>query len=97
MEAETAAAAARQRQEEPDQARAVSDAAKKAVVPAADQADLNKSADEAAVKAQAAREKVSEAAKDGGLQPPDLESLEAEEMTGRGMTRKADDTTTAKT
>jgi len=45
MEAETAAAAACQRQVEADQARAQADAAKQSEMPAAEQADLNKRAE----------------------------------------------------
>jgi hypothetical protein len=97
MEAETAAAAARQRQEEADQARAQADAAKEVEVPEAEQVDLNKRAEAAAAKARAAREKAEEAAKAAGLEPPDLEPLEAEEMPRRGLARKANGTPTAKT
>ena len=64
MEAETAADAARQRQEEADQARADGDAAKEFDAPEAAQAELNKRAEAAAAKAKAAREKAIEAATD---------------------------------
>ena len=97
MEAETAAAAARQRQEEADQTRAEADAAKQAARPAAEQADLNKRAEAAAAKARAAREKAEEAATEAGLEPPDLQPLENEAMPRRGLARKADGTPTAKT
>jgi len=78
MEAETAAAAARQRQEEADQARAQADGAKEEKASTAEQTDLNKRAEAPAAKARAAREKAEEAAKAAGLEPPDLEPLEAE-------------------
>jgi membrane protein involved in colicin uptake len=97
MEAETAAAAARQRQEEADQARAQADAAKQADVPAAEQTDLKKRAEAVEAKARAAREKAEEAAKAAGLEPPDLEPLEAMEMPRCVLARKADGTPTAKT
>ena len=96
MEAETAAAAARQRQEEADQAKAEGDAAKEAGAPAAEQAELNKRAEAAAAKANAAREKAIEAAKEAGLEPPDLEALAAEAMPRRGLARKANGTPTQK-
>ncbi len=97
MEVETAAATARQRQEEADQARAQADDAKQAEVPAAEQAELNKRAEAAAAKAKAAREKAIEAATEAGLEPPDLEPLEDESMPRRGLARKANGTPTAKT
>ena len=97
MEAETAAAAARQRQEEADEATAEADTAKKADAPAAEQAELNKRAEAAAVKARAARERAEEAAEKAGLEPPDLEPLVAAAMPRRGLARKADGTPTRKT
>jgi hypothetical protein len=97
MEAETAAAAARQRQEEADEATAEADTAKKADAPAAEQAELNKRAEAAAVKARAARERAEEAAEKAGLEPPDLEPLAAAAMPRRGLARKADGTPTRKT
>ena len=96
MEAETAAAAARQRQEEAFQARAEADAAQKAGAPAGEQVELNRRAEAAAAKARAAREKAIEAAKEAGLEPPDLEPLAAEAMPCRGLARKSDGTPTRK-
>jgi len=96
MEAETAADAARQRQEEADQAKAEADDAKESDAPAAEQAELNKRAEAAAVKAKAAREKAIEAAKVAGVEPPDLEPLAAEAMPRRGLARKANGTPTQK-
>jgi hypothetical protein len=96
MEAETAAAAARQRQEEANQARAETDAAQDAEGSAAEQAELNKRAEAAAAKARAARERAEEAAKDAGVDLPDLDSLAAEAMPRRGLARKADGTPTRK-
>ena len=96
MEAETAAAAARQRQEEADQARAEADAAQDAEGSEAEQAELNKRAEAAAAKARAARERAEEAAKEAGVDLPDLDSLAAEAMPRRGLARKADGTPTRK-
>ena len=96
MEAETAAAVARQRKEEADQAKAEADASKEADAPAAEQAELNKRAEAAAAKTNAAREKAIEAAKEAGLEPPDLEALAAEAMPRRGLARKANGTPTQK-
>jgi transposase len=96
MEAETAAAVARQRKEEFDQAKAEADASKEADAPAAEQAELNKRAEAAAAKTNAAREKAIEAAKEAGLEPPDLEALAAEAMPRRGLARKANGTPTQK-
>jgi transposase len=96
MEAETTAAAARQRQEEADEAKAEADAAKQAGAPAAEQAELNRRAEAAAAKARAAREKAIEAAKEAGLEPPDLEPLASEAMPRRGLARKSDGTPTRK-
>jgi len=97
MEAETAAAAARQRQEEADQARAEADAAKEADAPAVEQVELNKRAEAAAAKARAARERAEEAAKEAGVDLPDLDALEANTMPRRGLARKANGTPTQKT
>ena len=97
MEAETAASAARQRQEEADQARVEADAAKESDAPAVEQAELNRRAEAAAAKAKAAREKALEAAKEAGLEPPDLEPLAVEAMPRRGLARKANGTPTSKT
>ena len=97
LEAETAAAAARQRQEEADEARAKADAAQKVEASPAEQAELNKRAEAAAAKARAAQEKAIEAAKEAGLEPPDLEPLAAEAMPRRGLARKANGMPTPKT
>ena len=97
MEAETAAAAARQRQDEADEAKAEADAAKQADAPAAEQTELNKQAEAAAAKSKAAREKAIDAAKEAGLEPPNLEPLAAEAMPRRGLARKANGTPTSKT
>ena len=97
MEAETAAAAARQRQEEADQARAEADAANESDAPAAEQAELNKRAEAAAAKARAARERAEEAAKEAGVDLPDLDALAAEAMPRRGLARQANGTPTQKT
>jgi transposase len=97
MEAETAAAAARQRQEEAKEARAKAAAAQESDAPAAEQAELDKKAEAAAAKAKAAREKAIEAAENAGVEPPDLETLEADAMPRRGLARKADGTPTKKT
>jgi transposase len=97
MEAETAAAAARQRQEEAREARAKASAAQESDAPAAEQAELDRKAETAAAKAKAAREKAIEAAEIAGVEPPDLEPLEADAMPRRGLARKADGTPTQKT
>lgn len=97
MEAEIAAAAARQRQEEADETKAEADAAKEAEAPAAEQAELNKRAEAAAVKAKAVRDKAIEAAKEAGVGPPDVEPLMAEAMPRRGLAKKANGTPTRKT
>ena len=96
MEAETAADAARQRQEEADQAKAEADAAKQADASATEQTELNKRAEAAAAKSKAAREKAIDAAKEAGVEPPDLEPLAAEAMPRRGLARKANGTPTQK-
>jgi hypothetical protein len=97
MEAETAAAAARQRQDEADEAKAEVDAAKQADASAAEQTELNKRAEAAAAQSKAAREKAIDAAKEAGLEPPNLEPLETEAMPRRGLARKANGTPTHKT
>jgi transposase len=97
MEAETAAATARQRLEEADQARAEADAAKEAEASAAEQAALNKRAEAATAKARAAREKAIASAKEAGLELPDLVPLAADAMPRRGLARKADGTPTKAT
>jgi hypothetical protein len=97
MEAETAAATARQRQQDAEEARAQAAAARESDAPAADQAELNKKAETAAAKANAAREKAIEAAETAGVEPPELEPLVAEAMPRRGLARKADGTPTKKT
>ena len=73
------------------------DAAKEADAPEVEQAELNKRAEAAAVKAKAAREKAIDAAKEAGLEPPDLQPLEGEAMPRRGLARKANGTPTQKT
>ena len=99
MEAETAAAAARQRREEAEEARAKAAAAHEdeADALAAEQAELNRKAQAAAAKAEAAREAAIEAAEQAGLEPPDLEPLAPDAMPRRGLARKADGTPTKKT
>jgi len=94
MEAETAAATARQRQEEAQKARAKSSEAQKADAPPAEQAELRKRAEAAAAMAKAARDNAIEAAEKAGLEPPDLEPLAADAMPRRGLARKADGTST---
>jgi hypothetical protein len=96
MEAETIAAAARQRREEAEEARDKAAAARESDAPAAEQADWNKKAEAAAAKAKAAQEKAIKAAEDAGMEPPDLEALAAESMPRRGLARKADGTPTTK-
>ena len=97
MEAETAASAARQRQEEAEKARAKATSAEESNAPASEQAALNRKAEAAAAKAKAASDKAIEAAENAGLEPPDLERLEADAMPRRGLARKADGTPTSKT
>jgi hypothetical protein len=97
MEAETAAAAARQRHEEAEEARAKATAAREAGAPASEQAELNKKAEAAAAKAKAARDKAIEAADSAGVEPPDLDPPAADAMPRRGLARKADGTPTSKT
>jgi hypothetical protein len=97
MEAETAVAAARQLQQEAEQARAKAAAARESEVPAAEQAELNRKAETAAAKAKTARQKAIEAAENAGVEPPDLEALAAEAMPRRGLARMADGTPTRKT
>ena len=88
MEAETAAAAARQRQEEAEKARAKGASAEESNAAAAEQAKLNRRAEATASKAKAAKEKAIEAAENAGLEPPDLERLEADAMPRRGLPGK---------
>jgi transposase len=97
MEAETTAAAARQRHEEAEEAGAKAAAAREAGAPAAEQADLDRKAEAAAAKAKAARDKAIEAAENAGVEPPDLEPLVADAMPRRGLARKADGRPTDKT
>jgi transposase len=97
MEAETAAAAARQRQEGAEEASAKAAAAQEADAPPTEQAELRKKAEAADAKAKAAREKAIEAAEHAGLEPPDVEPLAADAMPRRGLARKADGTPTNKT
>ena len=72
-------------------------AARDSDAPAADQAELNKKAEMAEVKARAAREKAIKAAESAGVEPPDLEPLAVEAMPRRGLARKVDGTPTKKT
>jgi hypothetical protein len=97
MEAETAASAARQRQEEVEKAWAKATSAEESNAPASEQAALNRKAEAAAAKAKAASDKAIEAAGNAGLEPPELERLEADAMPRRGLARKADGTPTSKT
>ena len=97
MEAETAAATARQRQEEAQKARAKASEAQEADAPAAEQAEHQKKVEAAAAKATAARDNAIETAEHAGLEPPDLEPLAADAMPRRGLARKADGTPTTKT
>ena len=97
MEAETAAATARQRHEEANEAKAKAAAARYADAPTAEQAELNRKTEMAAAKAKAAREKAIEVAKEADLEPPDLEPLACDAMPRRGLARKADGTPTKKT
>ena len=96
MEAETAAAAARQRHEEAEAATAQATTARDAEASPAEQAELNKKAEAAAAKAKAAREKAIKAAESAGVEPPDLEPLAVDAMPRRGLARKADGTPTKK-
>jgi hypothetical protein len=96
MEAETAAAAARQRQQDAEEASAKATAAQQADAPAAKQAELNNKAEVAAAKAKAARDKAITAAEDAGIEPPDLEPLAVDAMPRRGLARKADGAPTNK-
>ncbi|MCT0209786.1 MAG: hypothetical protein DCF18_05000 [Cyanobium sp.] len=97
MEAETAAATARQRQHDAEEARGNATAARESDAPAAKQAELNKKTETAEAKAKAARAKAIEAAESAGVEPPDLEPLAVEAMPRRGLARKADGTPTRKT
>ena len=62
-----------------------------------EQAELNKRAEAAAAQAKAAREKAIDAAKEAGVETPDLEPLTVEAMPRRGPARKANGTPTSKT
>jgi transposase len=100
MEAETAAASARQRQEVANEARAkaaADAAAQDSEASPQEQAELNKTAEAAAAKAREARGKATEAAEQAGLEAPDLEPLAADAMPRRGLARKADGTPKGKT
>ena len=97
MEAETAAATARHRKQEAEEARAKAAAAREADAPAAEQAELKRKAETVEAKAKAARDKAIEAAENAGVEPPNLEPLAAEAMPRRGLARKADGTPTRKT
>jgi cell division protein FtsN len=92
IEAETAAVAARQWQQEAEEAKAIATAARESDAPAADQAELTTKADAAAANAEAAREKAIEDVEDPGLELPDLKPLAAEAMPRRRLARKADST-----
>jgi len=96
IRAETAAATARQWQEEAEASRAKAAASREADAPAAEQAELNRKAQTAEAKAKAAREKAIEVAQDAGLETPDLEPRSAEAMPRRGLARRADGTPTRK-
>ena len=82
MEAETAAATTRQRQEEAQEARARTAAAREADAPDAEQAEQ--------------AEQAIEAAENAGVEPPDLEPLAAEATPRRGLARKDVGTPTRK-
>ncbi|CAK6692940.1 transposase [Synechococcus sp. BA-124 BA4] len=97
MEAETAAAAARQRWEEAEESSAKAAAAREADAPAAEQAELTRKAEAAAAKAQAAREQAIETAENAGQELPDLQPLTADAMPRRGLARRVDGTPTKKT
>ena len=92
LEAETAAVAARERLE---QATAAEEAAQKASEE--ERQKLNSKAERAREKAGAARELAMEKAALAGLEPPDLEPLESDQMPRRGLAHQADGTPTAKT
>jgi hypothetical protein len=92
LEAETAAVAARERLEQ-------ATAAEEAVQVASDEErrKLHAKAERAREKAEAARELAMEKAALAGLEPPDLEPLESDQMPRRGLAHQADGTPTAKT
>ena len=73
------------------------DATKKPDASRAEQAELNKRTEAAAVKAKAAQEKAIDAAKEAGVKPPDLQPLEGEAMPRRGLARRSNGTPTQKT
>ena len=76
MEAETAVAAARQRREKAEEARAKATAAHDADAPAAEQVALNKQAEAATAKAKEARDHQLIVAEGASNQPHDFEHLE---------------------
>ena len=92
LEAETAAVAARERLEQ-------ATAAEEAVQVASDEErrKLHAKAERAREKAEAARELAMEKAALAGLEPPDLEPLESDQMPRRGLAHQANGTPTAKT
>jgi hypothetical protein len=92
MEAEIASAAALQRQEEAEEARAKATVAREAAAPAAEQAELNQEAEVATAKAKEAGDKAIKAAENAGVEPPDLNPMAADAMPRRGLARKADGT-----
>ena len=98
MEAETAAAAARQRHQDAEEAMAkAAGAAHESDAATTEQADLIRKAEAAAGKSMVALEKASEAAEVAGVEPPDLEPLATIAMPRRGLARKADSTPTKQT
>ena len=96
MEAETAAAVARQRHQDVKEARTKAAAAEESDTAVAEQVDLNRKAEAAAAKAMVALEKAIEVAGSSGVEP-DLELLATNSMLRRGLARKADGTPTKKT
>ena len=97
MEAETAAAAAQQRHQEAEEARAKATAAEESDAAATEQADLNRKAEAAAAKAMVALEKAIETAEAAGVEPPNLGPLARDAMLWRGLAREADGAPTKKT
>jgi hypothetical protein len=92
LEAETAAVAARERLE---QAAEAEEAAQKASEE--ERQKLHTKAERAREKAEAARELAKEKAEQAGLESPNLEPLESDQMPRRGFAHQADGTPTAKT
>jgi hypothetical protein len=92
LEAETAAVAARERLE---QATAAEEAAQ--VASEEERQKLHTKAERAREKAEASRELAMEKAALAGLEPPDLEPLESDQMPRRGLAHQADGSPTAKT